>query len=105
MTNIVECLSKELNKAQDIIRTIASMGHDSTDKEIAEEVRKITRQYVNWEIITPKQIKIACAHHSEKVVVRPTDWVCPSCCMGFDTMPTDCPVSSPGCNELLIQCK
>ena len=58
MSNIIESLSKELNKAQDIIRRIASMGHDSTDKEIAEEAIKLSRQYVNWEIITPQQIKL-----------------------------------------------
>ena len=58
MSTIIECFSRELNKAQDIIRQIASMGHDSTDKEIADEAIKITRQYVNWEIISPSQIKL-----------------------------------------------
>lgn len=53
---MIDSLSKELNKAQDIIRQIASMGHDSTDKEIADEAIKIARQYVNWEILTPSQI-------------------------------------------------
>lgn len=106
MTNIVECLSKELNKVQDIVRQIASMGHDSTDKEVADEVIKITRQYVNWEIITPSQIKNSCGYAPiEPTPQRKLDWFCSSCCGSFDIMPTDCPVKSPGCNELLAQGK
>lgn len=66
MSNIVESLTKELNKAQDIIKHIASMGHDSTDKEVADEAIKISRQYVNWEITTPNQIKSMNNHIEEQ---------------------------------------
>jgi hypothetical protein len=106
MANMIDSLSKELNKAQDIIRQIASMGHDSTDKEIADEAIKIARQYVNWEIISPSQIKTNCGYNPiDPSSERKHNWFCSSCCGSFDIMPTICPVNSPGCNELLAQGK
>lgn len=36
----------ELKEAKSVIREIAAMGHDSTDKEIADEALRIARAWV-----------------------------------------------------------
>lgn len=39
-------LQAELKEAKSVIREIASFGHDSTDKEIADEALRVSRAWV-----------------------------------------------------------
>lgn len=39
-------LEQELKEAKSVIREIASFGHDSTDKEIADEALRVSRAWV-----------------------------------------------------------
>ena len=41
----------------------------------------------------------------EPKVERKLNWICPSCCMGFDVMPEKCPINANGCDDLLAKGK
>ena len=41
----------------------------------------------------------------EPKIERQLNWICPSCCMGFDVMPEKCPINANGCDDLLAKGK